>query len=352
MNSDVNIFSIHDDILNKFKKEEDMINDYNIIIEKLNNINKTSTNIIEINKNNIQIQELTDKIANAKSKNNKALYIVSSIKYLTEYKKIVDNPVKIDFTTNKTVAPVNCAEKNILIIKYLNVAELYIDINQYISHKSGSEKIIDSSICVCGKKMKNIQDEFICNNCGIKSNNVESFAVYKDIDRVNISSTYKYDMRQHLKEALDNYQGKQKTIVPQEVYDIINMYVKNMNIDVITKKIIWDILKENKYSVYYNDVNKIHHEITGIPLPNILDIEDKINKDIDDISQVYEEVKNPNRKNFINAQLTICLLLKRHGHKCKLSDFHILSTHKYLKEHLDTCRRIELRLNWEKTSLD
>jgi len=322
--SDINIYIIHDNIRKKLVDNIASIASQKSDIEEDQRSLDASDNIIEI-------EELNTRIKNTQ---------------------------EINLTTSQKNETKETPELQNIITKYLVVAEKYIDTSTYLVKKIKSTVTVNTTskepLCEsCGKRMKHVNDETICQNCGIKSNEPESFTTYKDIDRVNIASNYQYDMRQHLRDSLDNYQGKEKTIIPKELYDQIRDYVSKMNKDIRkeTKVNIRYMMRQFKFSAYYNNINKIHHELTGVPLPDLSGIEENILKDIDAISNIYHEVKG-NRKNFINAQVTICMLLIRNGHKCSLRDFHSLKTFRRLDDHIAIYHAIEEKLGWERISIN
>lgn len=355
MTDEVNIISIHEAIMAQFATDKNRLDEYKKKVQELENDITDNSDIIEINEIQKQIGIYKTKIHDIESQKKEALYLSSTVLYIEAFKKYTNQPIKLDFTSHKKPKKEPISESKTEIIEnYLPIAEQYIDVSPFIIRKikqlSSTPKDI---ICSCGRKMKHINDETVCSYCGIKSNEIESFTTYKDIDRVNISSNYQYDMRQHLKDHLDNYLGRQKTPIPKEVYETISKCIKSLDLPLHTVSIkqIKSFMKKHGYSKYYNDLNKIHHELTGEPLPRLDGIEELVIKDIDAISNIYHEVKKPGRKNFINAQLTICMLLLRRGHKCSISDFHSLRTLTRLKEHLDTYRKIEEKLNWSRTPL-
>jgi len=348
----VNILIIHQAILAKFQKERDELKATQEKIHRLESQIETQQDIIEIN----EIESQLDVLRNtAKTLDvNEYSYHSSSFWDIECYKKFKNEPIIVDFTSNqRTERKDDNAYKQDIINRYLAIAEQYIDISPFVIKriKQNDYSTKDTVCDACGKKMRHINDEMICNNCGLKSNELESFTTYKDIDRVNIASNYQYDMRQHLRNCLDNYQGKEKTVIPKELYEKLHNHITGMGLkleNISTGNII-NFLRVFGYSKYYNNVHKIHHELTGLPLPDLSLIEDKVLKDIDAISNIFHEVKE-NRKNMINAQLTICMLLRRNGYKCNLRDFHSITTPKRLKDHIETYYKIEQKLGWPRTS--
>lgn len=357
--NDINIILIHDAIMEKFKRDREMLPVYHKELEKYQEFIDNSDSIIDIENTKLKINELEEKIHNINTKNNESLYVASTFNYIEEYKAKSIIPVKLDFTgklikRNTDKENLNMPQLS-TVQKYLIKSSDYIDISNFIIKQSKPPKTNKDTVCICGKKMKYVNDELVCaskGGCGIKSNELESFTTYKDIDRINIASNYQYVMRAHIKEHFYKFQGKQKTIIPEDLYKNLKTCIKEMGLDIklVTERQLLIFMKQYGFSKYYEDINKIHYEITQKPLPDLAYLQDEVFKDIDAITNIYPEIKKPGRKNFINSQLTICMLLRRHGYNCSIRDFHSLRTVKHLKDHLEIYHKCEDRLGWKRTS--
>ena len=237
MESGVDILTIHGVIMETFNTMRAELETMQATIDAHKLKLASETNILTISRLSADIQKLTVKLATFDS--NRNLYISSTFWLLEAFKKYKKEPIIIDFTSNKRAdKKEEDSHKQNIIDQYLAIAERFIDVSPFIVKKIKPVEIMAKEVlCECGKKMRYINDEMVCNNCGIKSNELESFTTYKDIDRVNIASNYQYDMRQHLRNTLDNYQGKEKTAIPKELYERIESHYHSIGIEIkdITK---------------------------------------------------------------------------------------------------------------------
>lgn len=212
-------------------------------------------------------------------------------------------------------------------------------------------------------------NNFVCEICGVVNNQLKSTVSYKDIDRINLSTKYTYDRKTHFRDCISQFQGKQNSYIPKEVYEHIytemiqlglipNNYSelpKSIVFENITKEQILLFMKQLGYSKYYEDIVLIYHEITGKNTPDITHLENDLLKDFDLLTELYDKQikkeKKTSRKNFINTQYVLYQLLRRHKYPCKKEDFNILKTID-LKYHHDTiCQELFQILGWNFSAL-
>lgn len=112
----------------------------------------------------------------------------------------------------------------------------------------------------------------VCKLCG----SVEYVMV--DCDRANNKDymtdkpSYPYKRINHFNERLSQFQGKENTEIPEEVYDSIRKKLKQYriyNYRKLTHKTIKDILKRLDYQTYYEHIPYIICKLNGMSPPNI-----------------------------------------------------------------------------------
>ena len=208
--------------------------------------------------------------------------------------------------------------KKNLVDDYMTIAKRYIpSILLKQSETSGNHYICN----VCGQSciIKTIY-EYICSNCGnILMTIHQHESSYDDTQRVNIVSKYSYDRRDHFRDCIIQYQGKQHTQLPPSLITDMKKYFvfNNMCNDVYTNKSsyyysdikksnILSYLKEVGMTKYYDDINMIYHIITNKPLPDISELEDQLINEFDIFIQEYDKMfrykksdNQPYRKSFI-----------------------------------------------------
>jgi hypothetical protein len=203
---------------------------------------------------------------------------------------------------------------------------------------------------------------FVCEKCGLVSDNTHNHISYKDIDRVNITSKYTYDRRSHFKDCINQFQGKQNASVDPSVYsDLIEQFVlhdlvpanyaelpKEEAFQKITKEHIMLFLKETKHSKHYEDIVLIHSTMTNKPAPDISHLENSLLQDFDTLTDIYDKKyrNTSDRKNFINTQYVLYQLLRRYKYPCKKEDFNILKTVDRKYYHDTICTELFQQLGW------
>ena len=372
---------------NKLKEKSDNIEQFDIFhidekikkiicleCKKLTQYKSELSNLIELNKNyNTKIsdkkkKEIQSKIETLKQKiydiENDILmaeYICTSTPILEKYKKIIQTPVKVSFFNGSS----NCKKTDNLEDfsdnkKYEILDEFYDIAKKYIQIKSYKKETQQKYICHCGNQNNytETQNKIICNECS-NIHSIQSIQTsFKDIDRVNLSQKYKYKKKVHFRDTVNQYQGKQNKRIDPKIFSILNeqFLIHNLvNIEGktnsekysnITKEHIYMFLFETNNSNYYEDINMIHTHFTGIPCPDISDIEQLLYEDFDKVVDAYESLEDIDRIHFLNGQYILYQLLRRRKIKVKESDFDILKTRERLVEHDEIYQKICLKLEW------
>jgi hypothetical protein len=208
------------------------------------------------------------------------------------------------------------------------------------------------------------ENNMVCELCGEVSQQSKTIASYKDIDRINMTTKYTYDRKTHFRDCISQFQGKQNSYIPKEVYE--DIYKEMIQLDLIpqdfreyskedifkkiTREQILLFMKQLGYSKYYEDIVLIYHEITGKPTPDITYLENELLKDFDTLTELYDrkikKEKKTSRKNFINTQYVLYQLLRRHKYPCKKEDFNILKTIDLKYHHDAICQELFQILGW------
>tara|TARA_B100001094_G_scaffold183975_1_gene178240 strand:- start:236 stop:1201 length:966 start_codon:yes stop_codon:yes gene_type:complete len=166
---------------------------------------------------------------------------------------------------------------------------------------------LQNDICeTCNSKLclSDLTSELYCIKCG-KSNNILVIT-----DKVSYSDPqseityYTYKRINHFNEWLAQFQAKERTDLPNEIYgNILNELKKNKYIVIQNLKYndIREILKKLKYNKYYEHIPHILSIITGKNAPTL----DRKSEEI--LRSLFKEIqipfmKNcpPNRKNFLS----------------------------------------------------
>lgn len=158
---------------------------------------------------------------------------------------------------------------------------------------------------------------FTCPQCGKQE------FVFVDSDKPSYKdppreiSYYAYKRINHFNEWLAQFQAKESTEIPQEVYDAILAELKKWRItDTRTLKPakIKEILKKLEVSKYYDHIPHIINRLNGVNAPIMTrEIEDKLRHMFIEIQPSFQKYCPPTRNNFLSYSYVLykfCELLE------------------------------------------
>jgi hypothetical protein len=227
-------------------------------------------------------------------------------------KKIKDNDSYI--TNNKeSINDTGSSSSNANVnnlAKLLNKDEIYekymkvIDKN-YISINNDDVPIFDKcSICHLEMLLNNNTGILICSNCGATEN------IIIDSDKPSFKeppkemTSFCYKRINHLNEFLAQFQAKETTDIPEDVYNEILVEIKKeriTNMAHITPEKMRIILKKIKKNDYYEHIPYIINQLNGLPAPVIApEIEEIIRGMFKAIQIPFEKYCPHKRKNFLS----------------------------------------------------
>ena len=166
-----------------------------------------------------------------------------------------------------------------------------------------------SSIDICQdcgvEKTLYISDgKLICNICG------EETTILVDSDKPSYKdpprevSYFAYKRINHFNEWLAQFQAKESTDIPQEVYDNIIIELKKeriINMSELTPQKLREILKKLKKNKYYEHIPHIINKLNGIPPPVMTrETEEELRRMFKEIQLPFHKFCPANRKNFLS----------------------------------------------------
>ena len=146
----------------------------------------------------------------------------------------------------------------------------------------------------------------ICTNCG-SCEQYYDYSVnginYNDFNHIETSSQpFSYQRKNHFKEWLNQLQGKEVTIIPDSVINLILLEIKKERViksDEITSERIKKYLKKLKLNKYYEHIPNLISKITNKPPLTITkDFEEILLELFDKIQEPFKKHCPKNRKNF------------------------------------------------------
>lgn len=276
-------------------------------------------------------------------------YLLEVQNYLDEFQSAVKTQPAISFMKKDrkhTEQTSELAKSFIeLIQKYNTILQLNIP-----SATPSSKKKMGCGACGNSKDFDVVDGRVYYCVCGVQvKENVGSRVTYKDIDRVNASSKYKYARVIHMKNCIRQFQGKQNVKIPpkciRETQEQLRINSKFIN---PSPQDVRKALQETGWSSQYENFILIWSLITKKPCPDISHLEAAILEDFELIEREYNIVTsdpNEDRSSFMSYPFVLYHDLRRHKYPCDLVFFNMLKSDRidWLN---DTMETIYTRLEW------
>jgi len=358
----------HTELLNKFSDND------NILIpnlkKKLANLEKSLNKKKNYeNKDNINndIQKIKNQIYIIEKE--KKDYFINNSKYIFDYfedKKNIDyNNLINDISSKNTLKTINNEKinnffnsKNNIILddNHESINENYI--KKYFYNIDNLSLNLDnycyqSDICKSCKNGELIYVEAdgicICNNCSktIKYLIENEKPSYKEPPKE--VCFYAYKRINHLREILAQFQAKESTNIPEEVFENIKNQIKKERISLnnLDNKKTKEILKNLGYNKYYEHIPFIKDKL-GIKPPIMLpELEEKLCNLFMEIQKPYALFCPKDRVNFLNYYYTLYKLCELLGETNFLPYFPMLKDREKRMEQDDIWKKICEELNWK-----
>jgi hypothetical protein len=231
-------------------------------------------------------------------------------------------------------------------------------INQYMSYMDDeylaydNEEDIDTCQ-LCGSKVYILSTKsiIVCKTCGYTTDIIinSDKPSYKDPPRE--VSYFAYKRINHFNEWLAQFQAKESTDIPEEIYENIMYEVKKEKIFDIKKLSpdkLREILKKLRYNKYYEHVPHIINHMNGEPAPSMSrNSEEKLRMMFKEIQTPFVKYCPKDRKNFLSYSYVLhkfCELLSMDEY---LDCFPLLKSREKLQQQDNIWERICGDLQWQ-----
>ena len=301
------------------------------------------------------IDEIHNNIVSKLDKNDLNKYYLDNGLILNEYYKNGSNKVNsnnegiLSFFSGKDETTNKKANKTNIINKYMKNIDDNIINEKYIRSKLDNSSKCD--ICNTNMYINENTGEILCANCGKTINIMITTDKNSYNDPPNEINYFSYKRINHFNEWLAQFQGKENTEIPGEVYININEEIKkNINLDKtnISYKQVREILKKLGYNKYYENIPCIINIISGKETPKLNRKEEEI------LRSLFKEIQIPfmkhcpmNRKNFLSYSYVLhkfCQLLEYDN---LLVYFPLLKSREKLQQQDIIWKNICKELKWE-----
>tara|TARA_Y100000389_G_scaffold6526_1_gene6255 strand:+ start:4548 stop:5528 length:981 start_codon:yes stop_codon:yes gene_type:complete len=200
-----------------------------------------------------------------------------------------------------------------------------------------------------------IDSTCICTKCGecksiLLGEEVSNFS-QATLERVEITPYYAYKRSNHFNEWLSQFQAKQTTTIPQEIFEQIILELKKERITdphIVTPAKIKGYLKKLKYNKYYEHIPYIITKIQNKQAPKLtLELEEKLRTMFQMIQEPFHKHCPKDRKNFLSYSYTLHKFCELLGRDDLLICFPLLKSREKLHVQDIIWRGICKDLGWE-----
>lgn len=205
----------------------------------------------------------------------------------------------------------------------------------------------------CGVEMTIYQSEGfqVCPKCGRQDHIITESDKPSFKDPPPEVSYFAYKRMNHFNECIAQFQGKESTEVPQEVFDKLILEIKKeriTNLATLTPLKIRKYLKKLKLNKFYEHVPHILYRINGVPPPVLSkQLEEKLRLMFKDIQSPFREVKPKKRKNFLSYSYVLYKFLELLGFDEYKEYFPLLKDREKLYETDTIWSKLTAKLGWQ-----
>jgi len=262
------------------------------------------------------------------------LYLLQTSSLLDKYRRLKAETQQRTFVVETKADESKLDDINTITFEYLRVARNYINLDKKFASS------IRKATCPSCKNVLYRQDTktaaLIC-KCGVQVDQLDDKPSFKDTDRVNMASRYVYTTRGHFIDAMNRFEGKQNTEIPDSVIQILKCEIKKHGLSIkrqtVTKDHVYMFMSEQQLGDYYGDFNLIYFLVTGISPPNITELRTELLEINEFIDEAYVEIRGPERSNSLNVDFKLYKGLQLICFKCSKADFYCLKTPTKQSEH-------------------
>jgi hypothetical protein len=341
--------------IQKINENESKIKDlYENRIENMDQIVNLKDEIIELKEqiNNLDNQEIDYYLDNGKllfdyyEKKEKVAVGENKMVNNIKTKKLEDNKKSvINYFSTTTTNETNTQSKDDIVNDY------FFNTDENFIKKTQGDTIDFCQKCNIEKILYLSEGKVICKNCGDETEILidSDKPSYKDPPRE--VTYFSYKRINHFNECLAQFQAKETTDIPQEVYDKIILELKKERIKDMTKLTpikIRQILKKLKKNKYYEHVPHIINKLNGISPPVMSrETEETLRRMFKEIQVPFHKFCPKDRKNF----LSYSYVLRKFVELLELDEFIecfvLLKNREKLNEQDKIWKDICHYLNWE-----
>ena len=365
----------HKEVINKFSSLEKSLpnkeinlftlqEEYKILCKSANRsiTDKDIEKKFEIRDKIIALEKEIDEIKNG---TDKIEYYLDTLDLISKYynKVSINEKKKKGKKAKKTLNFFNCAKKdNQNMTKFVNKTNKFNRsdlLDEYLSiideNYSGKYEYNENESycykCDCEKTLIHAEALYVCQKCG------EATFTVIDSERPSYKeppseiSYFAYKRINHFNEWISQFQAKESTNIPQDVYDQILCEIKKERIKDMSKLNhikMRQILKRLNLNKYYEHIHHIINKLNGLPPPVLSrELEERMRLMFKEIQKPFSECCPKNRKNFLSYSYVIRKFLELLGEDEYIPYFPLLKSREKLYQQDVIWKGITKMLKWE-----
>lgn len=304
LNDELNYFVKNSDILLNYYKDDSKIDDIDEISDSEDNnqiLNEDSDDFLD--KLNSFDKNVQKEVKHNKQKRRKYKEEEIVCKSILSFLSTTQSNIDEQNLNHDELQPSITVEKGTLKNQYLMLNDPI-----FSCKKTKLSPIKICQICLIEKTLIQSEGIYVCQKCG----NFEYVIIESEIpshkDSMNEKPKYPYKTINHLIERLNQFQGKQTTIIPSDIYILIDVELKKMLIEKedVNPIIIKKILKKYRLNIYYEHCYLIFSNVTDTPPPSLTrDEEEKVKNMFKATEKPFKKYKPENRSNCLNYSYTL-----------------------------------------------
>ncbi len=334
--------SMNDEELDHYFKLKDDIEQLQVKIQEIESNNQENNYYLDTGH---LMFHYYDKFKNQGTSNNNSYYVQqdnkkSVLDFFHKQSKIPPKQKTAPKQNNKNYSKSEIINSYLMKVDDNFIYPFDIDNSLEFCQKCNNEKTIIAS-----------EGIVVCTKCGVQNNIIidSDKPSYKDPPRE--ISYFAYKRINHFNEWLAQFQAKESTEIPQEVFDKILIEIKKeriVNMASLTPVKLREILKKLKLNKYYEHVPHIINRLNGLPAPVMTrDTEEKLRMMFKEIQTPFLKHCPKDRKNFLSYSYVLHKFVQLLEMDEFLICFPLLKSREKLHQQDQIWKKICEELHWE-----
>lgn len=240
-----------------------------------------------------------------------------------------------------------------------NKKDLYVKFMEEVENVPSNEMNTDEAACLflkcetCASSnlfYDETSSDMVCFDCGRAFYTFSGERSYKEEQDTDQTIVYSYKRENHFNEWLAQFQAKEVTNIPQEVFDLLRKEFKKQKASKsdITQTRVREFLKKLKLNKYYEHAPYIASILNGVTPPRMNPaLEDKLRVMFHHIQKPFEKHCPGDRKNFLSYSYILYKFCELLSEDEFLVCFPLLKSKEKLYKQDQIWKKITEELKWE-----